>query len=548
MNRVWWLTLGLVALSGMMAGPLWAAQAGAYSAFPWDEQCQNLRLAHRLLGPWNLASLLALGGLLLLLAGLLAAGLRLARRASDWMLPLRHEAPLLLGLGLLLLLTGRRAIGLGSPNAVEQLLWAVHPPTWRSPLEALLNGWLAYAVRLVAPLAEIPLILHATFALLGLGLVYLIALLIWENRRFALAAVVLAGLSPPFLGSFAVDLHLHLITSTAMGAVAALLLVMYHGSRVGWLALAPLAASAVILSPATLGPLLFCLPAGARHQRPPGAQRAAAALWVAALAVGMLLRLSLFGEPNTVLDPSLLQQGAGLSLVTALAGLVGLALSLRKRHSAPVFVGLAGLSALVLLPIQPSSLVLTGAYAWLGLAFVAPLAARGVWELAAWVTPSRAHWVVLVLLAGTGIPALVGAQKLPSSEIEQVYRFERAMTGELSAQRRVLYLDRERHHSLPPFASFLALNHEPLCLRPREALATDPASGGEPWIYFGPECALEAPRGEPSPRGCRFYRLMYELEDCRGGHLVYTRQDGRTLQGAHLEYCRVRGLRDSPGR
>jgi hypothetical protein len=518
----------------------------ATTAFPWSRLCQNPRLIDQGQAFWPIFSVGIQVAVLLLALGVGVAAWRIVRRESRWMSPPRFENILIFLVFMAALVFGRRSLGAGDPDGVRQMLLALEPAKFTQPLDLLLSSGLAYWVRLFGPHPAVVLGLHALMALIGLWLVYILAMLVWGNRRFALVALALAGLSVPYLSSFAVDAPLHLSTTVALAAIVALLLAMHHGSWVGWLSMIPLGLLSAWLTPATVVPLLVALPGGSRTDRPAAVRRMAALVWIAGLTSGVMLRIASVGKLDVAIDAALMMRGAGVSLVVAMAFLVGFSIAARKRQIAPLGLALAGLAALVVLPTRPAYPVLSGAYAWLGLALVLPLAARGVWELAAWVSARHAHWVVAVMIAGALAPAVADVLSMPPDEVDQVYAFESRLIEDLSVSPKVLYMDVIRQGRLPQSAGFLAPVGGPLCLRDREHLNTDPTSHGDRWIYFGPECGVESPLGTPGPSDCRFYRQLYELADCRSEPLMYFSDDGRTTLSTHLEACRVVGLQDAP--
>ena len=160
-------------------------------------------------------------------------------------------------------------------------------------------------------------------------------------------------------------------------------------------------------------------------------------------------------------------------------------------------------------------------------------------------TPKRVlRWMPVILLLAICGPNAADSVWMESPEVEQRYTFERSMIADLERERSVLYRVPPLGRESAPFPDFLAPSNSNLCLRQREGLTTDPVSHGKRWIYFGPECSLESPLRGPQRESCRFYRELYNMEDCKERKVIGRLVDGEVATVHTLRYCRVVGLKE----
>jgi len=404
-----------------------------------------------------------------------------------------------------------------------------HPSMQESWLVQLRDG-------LVEPLSftiqHHPVILRLTtlpFAALSIVIVYLLGTLVWRRSSVGLIAALLFCFSPAFLAKLSTNLpnqRLFFLAAIALLSIQLfqmqkrsyfLLLSVFSGFMLG-----------IFSPPASivLFVLLIVQPALWRAWKH-------LAIVEAFILFGTFIGLSLVQfDISTLPFPSfsILRTSAfvGLGLI------LGVYNAIQQRHFERLSFLIPAFSVLVLRDsLGGLSLVSTMAMAFLvtdGFFYVGRLA--GI----------QKRLIIAALILEVLVPFLFAFSSQTPSLIYQSYHFHRALFQDLTNQGDVLYLPLNDPDEVPVF---LVPPKSGLCLRPFQALSSDPQPKGAVWVYFSPRCQ-ESEEIHPNPGDCRFVKSFYDFGESRYALLTHYGTDGRPAYQSTVSTAKVLGFMPPP--
>lgn len=421
---------------------------------------------------------------------------------------------------------------------IEFFYNALRPQESLNSISILWTGIYAPLARLFSVSEVIIYVPSRIFAVLNIVLVYQLSLLLSRNARQSLIAALIFSMSLTNLRFFATDvpiqqaLSLFLLCTTAIAAETTLKKPLFAIFSLIFSILA------VMLLPVLAIPLIATSSLFVFTQQSRKVRSTRMLATIAAISVGIFF----FYKINTVFKLPiafhLLPDLTNISILFASLVICGLYFSIKEKGYESFVLFISALFTLFILPILPQIFIKSGAWLLLSIAILSPIAASGVYNVALW-TKNRQVVVIILLLSLLLLPDyFIKNNDIKNYEIKR-YEFLKNTIKQIGQDKSVLYRNNKRSTRLFPFPDFIPGYKNSPCIRPREAIATDPLSHGQRWIYFGPECKMEESSDPPKPDTCEFYKALYKPMDCITTSIFLPDNSGKKVAEEKHEFCKV---------
>jgi len=541
-NRIIAFAVSFMATIAFSIESLFAGEAtdNSLTAFPWWKHCKNPLPDNIYYTDWhNISLVMWLAIALMAIAFVAYTANHLAKRKR----PLTDTRVNLFLLFLIIILTiflGYNGFADKSQDPVTFFFNALKPSEGENILTILWSGFYAPLVRMFSANENIIYIPARIFGIINIVLVYQLSELIFNRSRQSLLAALVFAMSLANLKFFSTDVPtqqtctLVLLVATSISGKA------YAHKTIFSIFSIVFTSFAVMLLPALAIPVaiftgLFIFSTTAKTDQ----SRAILTVFVT-ISMGLYFFFRIYPVYKVPFVLHLIPDVTNLSILFVAVTISGLYFARKSKQYSSFILAASAIAMLFIVPILPQNLIANSAWLIIPLTLLSPIAGHGIYNIAAW-TGQKQFFVIVIIIVLLILPTYLQLKKIePSPEVKR-YRFMKITIETIKQEKSVIYKSEKRHPLYAPFPEFLAKHGESPCIRPRQAIASDPKSHGTRWIYFGPECIFEKPQSPPKPDSCQFYKSIYTLGDCISTTIPLHDNDGNIVAEEKHEFCKVTG-------